>query len=194
MKNVRRKWGMTLLATVLNYLTAIVATQLGMPFFLDTWGTSFVVLRDSLLTGIAAAILYNAAMALTYWGMGGLVWALSSIAVACMTWYFARKGWVNIERPLRLLAAGVCTGVVNGFIVFGILLVTNLPDIPLLAQANVLSRALLSGINNEMGAVLIEHITIEVMDKTISLIIAAVVLFVITEVIQKRGRAQRRAR
>ena len=104
---------LVLAIAVLDYLSARSANALGIPFSLDTWATSVGVLAAGAAAGIVGGALYCSAMAATVWGPAGLVWTMSSANVALITRAFARRGWVDIERPLGLLSAGILTGALN---------------------------------------------------------------------------------
>src|SRR5262249_12556919 len=71
-----------------NCPTALVASGLSLPFWLDSWATSLAAIEGNLAIAAIGGVLYNLAMALTVWGIGAWVWASSSLTVAFLTWRF----------------------------------------------------------------------------------------------------------
>jgi hypothetical protein len=164
----------------LDYLSARAADALGIPFYLDTWATSAGVLAAGLVPGIVGGALYCALMATTVWGPTGIVWTISSANVALLTWTFARRGWVDVERPLGLLSAGIVTGALNTLlaawlepIVYG----TRNPF-----DKSVLFRELFQKSLGSWGAVLhLDDLLVEITDKTVSIIVAAAIAALLAE-------------
>jgi hypothetical protein len=162
-----------------NWATALLIGAFHLPFFLDSWATSAGVLAGGLGVGIAGGVLYNALMAATAWGPRAWVWAASSILVACSTWAFRRAGWVDIERPFRLVSAGGLTGLANACLATAILhLAIGLPDDP---NTRPFRDALGAVLGTGAASVLTEEMVIEIADKTISLITAAAFVVLVFE-------------
>jgi len=158
----------------LDYLSARVADALSIPFYLDTWATSAGVLAAGLVPGIVGGALYCALMAATVWNPIGIVWTISSANVALLTWTFARRGWVDVERPVGLLSAGIITGALNTLlaallepIVYG----TRNPF-----DKSMLFRELFQRSLGSWGGVLhLDDLLVEITDKTASIIVAAAI-------------------
>jgi Ion channel len=164
------------IAVLLNFATSIIVLNIHIPFYLDSWGTSLAVIIGTLLCGVLAGVLYNAIMAFTYWGPSYWVWMFSSILVAVLTWFFYKRGWVTLHKPLRLLAVGILTGVINASLSIGIIFIFNLPPYE---GTLVIHDFFYSQTGNMQIASLIENFLVEITDKTIAIIIAAVAAFVI---------------
>jgi hypothetical protein len=159
--------------------TALAVGALHLPFFLDSWATSAGVIAGGVGVGLAGAVLYHALMAATLWGANAWVWMLSSVLVACLSAVFLRAGWIDIERPYRIVAAGVLTGLANACLATAIFsFVVGLPDDPNIRAFRDALRAVPGG---AAGSLLAQEIVIEVADKTISLISAAAVVVLLFE-------------
>jgi hypothetical protein len=190
-----RNGGAALIAAiaVLDYASARAADALGVPFYLDTWATSLGVLVGGVVPGIVGGALYCAVMAATVWGPTGLVWTLSSASVALLTGFAARRGWVDIERPLGLLGTGITTGALNTVlaallerIVYG----TGNPF-----DKSVPFRQLFEGAFGSSYIVLhLDDLLVEIADKTASLIVAAAVAALLAERFAWARRDARRLR
>jgi voltage-gated potassium channel len=162
------------IAVLLNFATSIIVMNIHIPFYLDSWGTSLAVIIGTLLCGVLAGVLYNILMAFTYWGLSYWVWMFSSILVAVLTWFFYKRGWVDLRKPLRLLMVGIITGVLNALLSIGIIFVFNLPSYE---GTLVIHDFFFRQTGNMQLASLIENFLVEITDKTIAIILAAVVAF-----------------
>jgi hypothetical protein len=165
---------------ILDYVSARAADALGIPFYLDTWATSIGVLAGGLVPGIVGGVLYCVAMVATVWGRRGLVWTISSASVALLTWTFARRGWVDVERPIGLLSAGIVTGTLNTLLaalleplVYG----TRNPF-----DKSVLFRELFRNALGSWDTVLhLDDLLVEITDKTVCILVAAATAALLTE-------------
>jgi len=181
----RTRWAALVVAiALLDWATALVTNALHMPFFLDSWATSAGVMVGGVGVGAAGGVLYNLLMAATVWGARAWVWSASSGLVACTTFVFWRVGWIDIERPFRLVGVGVLTGLANACLATAILyLLLGVPDDP---NTGAFRDALRATLGESLASFLIQEIVIEVGDKTISLIGAAALVVLVAE---RRGRA-----
>jgi len=162
-----------------NWATALVVGALHVPFFLDSWATSAGVIAGGLRVGLAGGVLYNALMAATTWGAAASVWAASSVLVACSSWTLRRAGWIDIERPSRLVTAGVLIGIANACLATAILhFVLGVPDDP---NTRAFREALRTTLGDAPASLFTQEILIEIPDKTISLITAAAVVVLLFE-------------
>jgi hypothetical protein len=174
-----RRAALAIAVALADWVTALVIGALHVPFFLDSWATSAGVIAGGLGVGIVGGVLYNALMAATAWGTGAWVWAASSVLVACSTWAFRRAGWIDIERPFRLMAAGMLTGLANACVATAILtFMVGVPDDP---NTRAFRDALRSVLGNGPASLLVQEMVIEVADKTVSLISAAAVVVLVFE-------------
>ncbi len=111
-------------------------------------------------------------MVVTVWGSAGIVWTVSSVSVALLTWAFARRGWIDVERPLGLLSAGIVTGTLNT------LLAVMLEPLAYGARnpfdKSVLFRELFQGALGSWDIALhLDNLLVEITDKTVCIIVAA---------------------
>jgi len=174
-----RRTALAIAVALADWATALAIGALHLPFFLDSWATSAGVITGGLGVGIAGGVLFNALMAATVWGPSSWVWAASSVLVACATWLFQRAKWIDIERPFRLVTAGVLTGIANACLATAILyLVVGLPDDP---NTRAFRDALRSAFGDVPGSFFLQELLIEIPDKTISLISAAAVVVLVFE-------------
>ena len=158
------------IAVLLNMTSSLVMLAFGIPLYLDTWGTSFAVIMAGLPIGVLAGFLYNLIMAGTLWETYTLVFAGSSVLVAVATWLFWKRGWVDLRRPGPLLAAGVITGTANALLVAVLVLVFNLP--PYQGTLAIYEEVMRLVDNPTIARFLLE-LVVEVIDKTLSLVLAA---------------------
>lgn len=158
------------IAILLNIASSLVMVTSGIPLYLDTWGTSFAVIMAGLPIGILAGVLYNLIMAGTLWETYTLVFAGSSVLVAMATWWFWKHGWVDLRNPGPLLAAGVITGFANSLLVF---LLATVFHLPLYSGTLAIYGQVLGYIPHPEGARFLLELLVEVIDKTLSLVLAA---------------------
>ena len=163
-----------------NDATSVIANLLTLPFFLDTWATSAGVMIGGLTVGVCGGALYNALMALSYWTPGAAVFGLNSVLVAVLTWTFWRSGWVDIEKPFKLVAVGAITGLVNAALVMGVELFSN-PATATAKNTLIFHHMLESEIGSSSVALILETLLIEVTDKTVSIFVAAAVVVLLQE-------------
>jgi hypothetical protein len=169
---------------LLDWATALVTNALRMPFLLDTWATSAGVMLGGVGAGAGGGVLYDLLTSATDWGARAWLRCASSVLVACTTFLFWRLGWIDIERPFRLVGVGVLTGLANACLATAILcLVVSVPDDP---NTGAFRDALRSTLGDSPASFLVEEIVIEIGDKTISLIGAAALVVLVAE---RRGRA-----
>jgi hypothetical protein len=160
---------------VADWTSASVAHLLGLPFYLDTWATSVGVMTGGLAAGIGGGTVYNALMALTFWGPGAVVWALSSVLVACLTYVFWRRGWLEIEHPLWIAAAGAATGLANS----ALALLTP-PDGTLNDGERIL-RQVVEAAAGPTASRIAETLLSEITDKTVCVFVAVAVTVLLQE-------------
>jgi hypothetical protein len=180
-----------------DYLVSFITNSLKIPFFLDSWATSAGVMFGGPVIGILGGVGYNLLMAGTLWGWASWLWVWCSVLVALMTWLFWKRGWVDLERPVKLVLAGLTTGVLNSILAFGILILFQTPDVPVLANTGLLSKPILNFTQSPLISIYLENLVIEMMDKSVSLFMAALAVFAYREMFpvrgQKLGRSQRLA-
>jgi hypothetical protein len=169
-------------AVMLNLATSITMVAFHFPLFMDTWGTSLIVMTGGFWIGACAGVLYNLIMAYTFWGIPSALWAANSVLVAGATWFFWKRGWVDLIKPFMLCAAGILTGLVNTPLVLVNAALFNLPP----SDGPIAIAQFLSGIFSSPALRdIVSECLIEIADKTLSLILAAVVALLLTDILQK---------
>jgi hypothetical protein len=169
------------IAVTLNLATSILMVESHIPIFMDTWGTSLIVIIGGFWIGACAGIIYNLIMAFTIWNPFSLIWATSSILVAGSTWFFWRRGWINLKKPFKLGAAGIITGLLNTLLTMTIIVLvpTSTYEGTLVVETFFSSVA-----GNPAIGILIGNIVTEITDKTLSLALAAVVALFLQDYIK----------
>ncbi len=164
-----------ILIAAINYVTQILVTVLKIPLFLDTWGTSLGAMVVNLSSGMLGGILYNLVMAATKWGWSAWVWMFSSIWIAFATWFLYKHGFINIRRPWKVLFAGLIIGFTNALITFEIsVLVFN--SLPTYAPVAFINDYFLAATGSQTIGSFMQHIIVELVDKTVAIFIAAIVI------------------
>ena len=162
-----------------------------LPFFMDSWGTSLAVVLGGLWPGILSGVIYNLIMAFTFWEPSAWVWMFCNILVAILTWIFVKWEWINLHKPLWLLAAGVITGALNSVAVWIISWTNGL----LIYQGTMaVYHFFMSMTANQLLASAAEKIAVEVADKTIALLLVAVAVIFIRDFLNwnKKSASDRR--
>jgi hypothetical protein len=118
-----------------------------------------------------------------------LVWTISSTSVALLTWGFARRGWVDVERPFGLLSAGIVTGALNTLLaalleplVYG----TRNPF-----DKSVLFRELFrNALGSWDGVLHLDDLLVEITDKTVCILVAAATATLLAEPLRRAPSAK----
>jgi len=163
------------LIAICNYVTGVIANYMAIPFFLDTWATSLGAMAFGLPVGIAGGVLYNFFMAGTVWGWDAWVWTFSSIWVAFISYVLYRTGWIDIQKPFRLITAGFLIGFSNAFVATAISLIA-FGGLPTYAGTEPTYRFFFAITQSRVLATFGENLLSELADKTVAIFIAAVVL------------------
>jgi voltage-gated potassium channel Kch len=177
--------GIGVLAGGLNFGTSKLMIDLHIPFFLDTWATSLVVILGNLWIGMFAGIVYNLIMAFTYWGHSYWVWMFSSMLVAVVTWLFWKKNWIDVHKPLKIVGAGVATGVLNTIMSYIIMKAAHLPEYE---GTLVIYRLFIERTHNQALSSWAELVLVETVDKTIAILFAAAIGYLIWDLFNGRKR------
>ncbi len=177
-----QKWpaGLVTACVMINFVASVLMIHLHIPFFLDSCGTSLAVILGGFWTGAITAVLYHLAIAATYWGWDSWVWVFSSLLVAGITWFFCRRNWISLSKPVLLIIAGIVTGLLNAVWAQATIFMMHLP--PYEGTQPVYSFFLkIAG--NETIAALAEKMFVEIADKTISILLASVAVFLIHDLV-----------
>jgi len=158
----------------LNYVTGVIINLLKLPLFMDTWATMFGTVVAGLWVGIAGGFLYNIVMAFTFWGLPAWVWGFINVFIAVITWVFWRGGWITVKKPIKLVLAGITIGVLN-VIPVTLINVFVFGALPTYAGTSWIYAIILNQTGSTISAVIGSSIAVEIPDKLLSLILAAVV-------------------
>lgn len=170
------------IAVMMNLATSITMVAFGFPLFMDTWGTSLVVMTGGFWVGACAGVIYNLIMAFTFWGLPSVMWAASSVLVAAVTYFFWKRGWIDLRKPYRLCAAGTITGLVNTPLVMMNFTLFNLSPAD---GPRAISQFLSGIIANPAIREVVSECLIEIADKTLSLVLAAVIALLLGDILEK---------
>ncbi len=170
----------------LNLLTYFLVLHFKIPLFLDTWATALGTLLGGLPVGIIGGVLYNVVLSSVTGGPVSIIWALSSILIAIMTWVFWERGWMDIKKPKMVLVSGLITGFFNGMLtlLISFAFFDGLPTFEPTAVIWEKCYNLFGG--NIVAAGLFEHMGVEIVDKTLVFFIAAFLLDLLTRNRKKR--------
>ena len=157
---------------LLNYLAVQVAIFLKIPFFFDTWATSFGVMAFGLGVGLAGGILYNLYM-MTVWGSGAWVWAFVNIWVALIVYVLFRKGMLNIRKPGKVLLSAIIVGLSSAIVII-IILFAAWGGVETYQGVLPTYDILLSATGSKMIAAVGEKFITTPFDQIVSLFIAAI--------------------
>jgi len=115
--------------------------------------------------------------------MSSWVWIISSILVACATWYFWKNRFIDLKKPGRLLTAGGATGGLNAVLAWVIIAAANLTPY----KGTLPIYDLVDGYtSNPQLASLLEQLIVEIADKMICIVLAAVFYVFLSERIKSR--------
>jgi uncharacterized membrane protein len=166
----------SLTCIMFNIVTAVFIITVKIPLYLDSWATSLATMIGGIGIGLIVGVVYNFFMSATYWGPSSWIWMFSSILVVLITWFFYKRNWITLRKPLRLISVGIITGILNTILAVVIIHVANLPQYqgtyPVFTFFyNVTNNAFLSST--------IENFCVEIVDKTIAIFLAAIAISLI---------------
>jgi len=182
-------WSFVLLVAAANLGTSVANDKMQMPLFLDTWATSAGVMVGGLWLGLLGGMLYNLLMAGLFWGYSSWVWGFNTALVALLTRYFWKRGLIDINRPFALIACGLATAFANTFL--GILVV-NISGLPRNQSTLEIHNLIFSKTGNQLAADFGQQFLMESIDKIVSLAIAMIVAFAISE-LRSKSQSENRA-
>jgi hypothetical protein len=165
-----------IIAVLVNLASAFTIMSLQIPLYFDTWGTSLAVIHSGFPAGTIAAIATNLIMAFTVRTPITAIWSADGILIAAITWAFWKKGWIDLRHPARLLAAGLLSGAASAILM---IVVTTAFSLPPYSGTLVVSRFLTAFTGNSLIGNLTEQFTVELVDKVLSLFLAAITAFLI---------------
>ena len=118
-----------IIAVLVDLASAITMRLLQIPLYFNTWVTSLAVIHSGFPAGAIASILYSLIMAIMDRMPVTLLWSVSGILIAAMTWFFWKKGWINLRYPVRILAAGLMSGMVSAILLIAMATAFSLPTL-----------------------------------------------------------------
>lgn len=172
------KWWLIGAVTGADLMTSLANGALQMPLFLDTWATSAGTILGGVWVGVLGGAAYNLIMAGFVWGHETWVWMLSSVLVAVITHHFCSRRWLDLSQPISLVGCGLAVALANTLL--GIIII-NLTGLPRNESTLAIHTKIFELTGNALAADFVQLASIESMDKIISLVIALIVVFAITE-------------
>jgi len=170
------------IAVMLNLATSITMVAFGFPLFLDTWGTSLVVMTGGFAIGACGGVIYNLIMAYTFWGIPSVLWAANSVLVAAATYFFWKRGWVDLKKTVPPLRSRdphrPCQYAARDSQHY------TVPPGPRCGPVAI-SQFLEGIIASPMIRDAVSECLIEIADKTISLVLAAVIALLLSDILAK---------
>jgi uncharacterized membrane protein len=104
---------------------------------------------------------------------------------------FWREGWVDVRKPVQLVLAGIATGVINGLFVFGIIMLLHLEFYSGTAGITVQMTGFF---HNAQAGFIFAELLVEIVDKTLALVLAAVLALLLGGLLPQRENRQRKNR
>lgn len=160
------------IVVILNYATSVLTDYLQVPFFLDTWATSFAVLLGSLSVGVAGGFFYSLIMAFTQWSPSSWVWGFSSIWIALITFILFKLGLIELRNPFKIIVSGLIIGMSNAVLTTTISIIA-FSSLPTYAGTEPTYTVFYNMTNSRLVAIFAEHFITEIFDKTIAIFMAA---------------------
>lgn len=166
------------LVILLNSIIPVLRSGFDLPFYFDTWGTMAGVMIGGLKAGIAGGVLYSLLECLLTNGQSSWVWSLESLLVAILTWFLFRRHWVDIHRPFRLVLTGILMGTCTASLA---LFLMRFVREQMYTFETGIFNLIVSHFKRPGVALALEQLAIDWMDKTLSICVAAVLVFAVHE-------------
>ncbi len=163
---------MCLIGIFLNLFFGTIAEKSGAPLYLDTVGTIVASIIGGILPGVIVGFSTNIFKSLS--DTSALYYGVLNVLISVTASYFAKKGF--FKKPLKIITAIIVFALIGGGI--GSFIPIYLDDVP--NDSGILQSMLYdTGIMRERTSLIISNILIDLLDKTISVIIALIILRII---------------
>ncbi len=168
-----------LVGVLINVIFVKIAAATGAPIYLDTVGTILVSVFGGALPGILVGFLTNAVKCIS--DPSSLYYGILNITIAILASFFAKRGW--FRKPLKFIAAILIFAAIGGGL--GTIIPWCLSDVGF-ETASLGEKLYDMGGFSVEAAQLTANIIIDLIDKTISMLIVLVVSLLIPEHIKKK--------
>lgn len=158
----------------LNYITGVIVELLKLPIWGDTWATMLGTLVSGVWVGAIGGFLYNIIMAMTVWGLPAWVWGTCNIAIAIWSWMFMKLGWADLKKPVKLIPAFLWLGFIYT-IQCTLIAIGMFGGGPLPKPTAAIYFAVLAKTGNFWLANYLQNVATEIVDKSISWVLALLV-------------------
>lgn len=163
---------MCLIGIFLNLFFGAIAEKSGAPLYLDTVGTIVASIIGGILPGVIVGFSTNIFKSLS--DTSALYYGVLNVLISVTASYFAKKGF--FKKPLKTIAAIIVFALIGGGI--GSFIPIYLDDVP--NDSGILQSMLYdTGIMSDRTALIISDVLVDLLDKTISVIIALIILRII---------------
>ena len=176
------RWSVVVIAGIaINLLCAVIAKKLQIPLFFDTVGTILTTILGGYLPGITVALATNLLKGLmeSY----AVYYAILNVLVAVTTYVFSRKGWLKRFGTIVLYTL-LLTLIGGGF---GSVLTWQIEGFPQTGRyVNFISFFYKKQHMGEFLSLLCAELSVDLVDKILSVIMVLLVLKVITEDMRRK--------
>ncbi|HPY84508.1 MAG TPA: HD domain-containing phosphohydrolase, partial [Ruminococcus flavefaciens] len=163
---------MCLIGIFLNLFFGTIAEKSGAPLYLDTVGTIVASIIGGILPGVIVGFSTNIFKSIS--DTSALYYGVLNVLISVTASYFAKKGF--FKKPLKTIAAIIVFALIGGGI--GSFIPIYLDDVP--NDSGILQSMLYdTGIMSERTALIISDVLVDLLDKTISVIMALIILRII---------------
>ena len=176
--------GLCAAGLLINYLLGHLALRLEMPLYLDNIGSALAAALGGYLPGIIVGFFTNIVNCVgdytnAYYGS-------LTILIAIASAWFASNGYYSFRKPWRLLAVIAVFAFIGGGL--GSLLTRVLYgfEFGVGTSAQLARQIYAGGVKNEFLAQLSADMIVDLVDKTITVLVVAVLLYVLPKELKKR--------
>ena len=163
---------MCLIGIFLNLFFGTIAEKSGAPLYLDTVGTIVASIIGGFLPGVIVGFSTNIFKSIS--DTSALYYGVLNVLISVTASYLTKKGF--FKKPLKTIAAIIVFALIGGGI--GSFIPIYLDDVP--NDSGILQSMLYdTGIMNERTALIISNVLVDLLDKTISVIMALIILRII---------------
>ena len=163
---------MCLIGIFLNLFFGTIAEKSGAPLYLDTVGTIVASIIGGFLPGVIVGFSTNIFKSIS--DTSALYYGVLNVLISVTASYFAKKGF--FKKPLKTIAAIIVFALIGGGI--GSFIPIYLDDVP--NDSGILQSMLYdTGIMSERTALIISNVLVDLLDKSISVIMALIILRII---------------
>lgn len=175
--------GLCAVCLALNFLLFGIVSALGLPLYLDNVGIILASILGGYLPGIFVGFMTNIVNCFS--DPSSIYYGIISVLNAVIAAYFAEKGWLSFKKPFRLILLALMLAAVGGGL--GTILPWMLDGIYFDSES--FSKVLVDwGVSDIYVAQFLGNVIMDVLDKTITVILVMTVYTVIPQRIREMLR------